>query len=76
MKQNNSSSPNNFDLFVSKIMFNVIGFNLPVKTSDAKDKEEDEDDNPIDYVLDATIVYDRSLNSHTFVIGQYAGREY
>ncbi|CAF1467897.1 unnamed protein product [Didymodactylos carnosus] len=56
-------------------MFNLISFNLPVKTLDGKDKEEDEDDNSNDYVVDATIIYDRSSNPHTFVIGQYVGRE-
>ncbi|CAF1160454.1 unnamed protein product [Rotaria sordida] len=76
MKQNNSSSPNNFEFFIGKIMLNLIGFNMPVKKSNDKNKEAGDDDSPNDYVVDATIIYDRSLNPHTFIIGQYAGREH
>ncbi|CAF0768889.1 unnamed protein product [Rotaria sordida] len=59
-----------------KIMLNLIGFNMPVKKSNDKNKEAGDDDSPNDYVVDATIIYDRSLNPHTFIIGQYAGREH
>jgi hypothetical protein len=76
MKQNRTSSPKNFDLFVSTIKLNLIGFNLPVKKSDGKNKGENDDDSPNDYACDCTIVYDRSSTPHTFVICQYAGREY
>ncbi|CAF1140200.1 unnamed protein product [Rotaria sordida] len=59
-----------------KIMLNLIGFNMPVKKSNDKNKEADDDDSPNDYVVDATIIYDRSSNPHTFIIGQYGSREH
>lgn len=74
MKQNNALASNNFDVFVSKITLNLIGFNLPQKNFDGTDKEDDGDDNPYDYIFDCTLVYDRSLTS-SFVIYQFAGRE-
>lgn len=74
VKQNSTLSSNKFDIFVSKITLNLIGFNLPTKKLDGKDKEENDDDNTDDYVFDFTIVYDRSV-IQTFIICQYAGRE-
>ncbi|CAF1262906.1 unnamed protein product [Rotaria sordida] len=59
-----------------KIMLNLIGFNMPVKKSNDKNKEAGDDDSPNDYVVDATIIYDRSSNPHTFIIGQYGSREH
>ncbi len=51
---------------------NLIGFNLPEQKPDGKDKE---DDDPNNYILDSTLVYDRSSIPHTFIIWQYAGQD-
>lgn len=75
VKKNSTLSPNNFDLFVNSIQLNLIGFNLPPKNIDGANKEDSEDDNPDDFIVDFTIIYDRSSTPHTFVIYQYAGRE-
>ncbi|CAF1573776.1 unnamed protein product [Rotaria magnacalcarata] len=37
--------------------------------------EDDDDDNPNNYIVDSTLVYDRSSIPHTFIIWQYAGQE-
>ncbi len=42
--------------FISKITLNLIGFNLPVKDSNSKDKDENNDDKPDSYVFDFTII--------------------
>ncbi|CAF1080251.1 unnamed protein product [Rotaria sordida] len=75
MKENSSLPSDEFDLFLSKIKLNLIGFNLPEKKPDGKDKEDDDDDNPNNYIVDSTLVYDRSSIPHTFIIWQYAGQE-
>jgi hypothetical protein len=75
MKENSSLTPDEFDLFLSKITLNLIGFNLSEKKPDGKDKEEDDDDDPYNYIVDLTLVYDRSSINHTFIIWQYAGQE-
>ena len=67
MEENSSLASNNFNIFISKITLNLIGFNLPVKDSDGKDKDENDDDKPDDYVSDFTIIYDR-LAIHKFTI--------
>ena len=74
IEQNDKFFPQRFDTFVKKIVLNLIGFNLPVKTSHGKNKDENDDDCPDDYVCDCTIIYERSTVSK-FIICQYAGRE-
>ena len=63
-----------FDTFVKKIVLNLIGFNLPEKKSNGKNKDEDDDDRPDDYIFDCTFIYERSTVSK-FIIYQYGGRE-
>ncbi|CAF1336911.1 unnamed protein product [Rotaria sp. Silwood1] len=75
MEENSSLPPHEFDLFLSKIKWNLIGFNLPAKNSDGTDKDDDDDDDPNTYIVDFTLVYDRSSTPHRFIIWQYAGRE-
>ncbi|CAF2864789.1 unnamed protein product [Rotaria sp. Silwood2] len=40
-----------------------------------KNKEDDDDYGPNNYIVDSTLVYDRSSIPHTFIIWQYAGQE-
>ncbi|CAF1192597.1 unnamed protein product [Adineta ricciae] len=42
------------------IKLNLIGFNTQRKTFEGGNKEEQDDDNPNDFVFDCTVVYDRS----------------
>ena len=74
IEQNEKFFSKSFDRFVEKIVLNLIGFNLPVKTSNGKNKDEDDDDCPDDYIFDCTIIYERSTVSK-FIIYQYAGQE-
>jgi hypothetical protein len=61
-------SDNSFHQFVRSIKLNLIGFNMPSKETNGKNKEPNDDDDPNDYIVDCTIVYDRSSTSSTFTI--------
>ena len=65
----------NFDRFVSSIKLNLIGYNTQCKTFEGRNKEEQDDDNPNDFVFDCTVVYDRSSIPAALAVWQYGGRE-
>ncbi|CAF1141882.1 unnamed protein product [Adineta ricciae] len=58
------------------IKLNLIGFNTQRKTFEGGNKEEQDDDNPNDFVFDCTVVYDRSSIPTTLAVWQYGGREH
>ncbi|CAF1523367.1 unnamed protein product [Adineta ricciae] len=60
--------PDNFDHFVSLIKLNLIGFNTQRKTFEGGNKEEQDDDNPNDFVFDFLILTPSSalFYSHSF----------
>jgi hypothetical protein len=76
LKVNVTLPPDNFDHFVSLIKLNLIGFNTQRKTFEGRNKEEQDDDNPNDFVFDCTVVYDRSSIPATLAVWQYGGREH
>ncbi|CAF1096578.1 unnamed protein product [Adineta ricciae] len=65
-----------FHLFILAIRLNLIGFNLPPITPHGTKKIGHEDDNLNDFIMDSTVVFDRSSSPSRFLIYQFGGREF
>ncbi|CAF3665184.1 unnamed protein product [Adineta steineri] len=76
MNENPTVPPDNFHIFIDAIQMNLIGFNLQPKTQHGTNKKPCDNDSPHDYIMDCTIIYDRSSAPHIFAVYQFGGQEY
>ncbi|CAF1509319.1 unnamed protein product [Adineta steineri] len=73
----NRTAPfDHFYLFINSIKMNLIEFNIKPKTPHGTNKRPWDNDNPNDYIMDCTVIYDRSRSPHIFAVYQFGGQEH
>ncbi|CAF0879760.1 unnamed protein product [Adineta steineri] len=55
---------------------NLIDFNIKPKTPHGTNKRPWDNDSPDDYIMDCTIIYDRSFTLYIFAGSQFGGPEH
>ncbi|CAF1470206.1 unnamed protein product [Adineta steineri] len=55
---------------------NLIDFNIKSKTPHSTNKRPWNNDSPNDYIMDCTVIYDRSFTPYIFTVYQFGGPEH
>ncbi|CAF1514411.1 unnamed protein product [Adineta steineri] len=74
--ENRTARSDSFYLFINSIKMNLIDFNIKSKTLHGTNKRPYDNDSPNDYIMDCTVIYDRSFTPYIFAVYQFGGREH